>query len=318
MEGFVRAGWWIVIAALLAVAPAAAQAQPKKRDDAAERKKREQEAIAHYQEGQKHYNLGEFDEAIAEYKAAYDLTSAPGLLFNIAQAYRLKRDPSKALFFYRTYLREDPNAENRADVELLIEQLEREAAGTAPPKVDPPKVDPPKVDPPKVEKNDPTVAATTTKPEVKEVPLRPDQKDDVVIRADRVVVEGGGQRDVEPSRRYPGRTKKILGLAAMGTGLALGGLGLWFGKKAQDNSDAISKLSDDRGMWSADWESTYSDGQTFETVSILTLTIGAGALAGGIVLYYLGFIEDRAAERALEVGVVPVKDGAGVGVSWTW
>src|SRR5262249_10653631 len=41
-------------------------------------------AREHYQRGLTHYNLGEFDAAVNEFKQAYALSSAPGLLFNIA------------------------------------------------------------------------------------------------------------------------------------------------------------------------------------------------------------------------------------------
>src|SRR4051812_18272354 len=38
-----------------------------------------------------HYDLGEWDKAIAEFKRAYELSEAPTLLFNLAQAHRKKR-----------------------------------------------------------------------------------------------------------------------------------------------------------------------------------------------------------------------------------
>src|SRR5258706_10249577 len=82
-------------------------------------------AKQHYEQGITHYNLGEFDAAVVEFKAAYALTSEPGLLFNIAQAYRLKEDYKQALYFYKTYLRLVPDAGNRPDVERWIGELEK-------------------------------------------------------------------------------------------------------------------------------------------------------------------------------------------------
>jgi len=55
------------------------------------------EAKAHYEKGLSHYNLGEWDQAIAEFRAAYAISSAPGLLFNIAQSFRLKKDYDLAI-----------------------------------------------------------------------------------------------------------------------------------------------------------------------------------------------------------------------------
>ena len=92
-------------------APAAVAATPASAED---------EARELYKKGMTHYELGEFDPAIDEFKRAYALTSAPGLLFNLAQVYRMKKDPEQAVYFYRTYLRLVPNAPNRADVEALL------------------------------------------------------------------------------------------------------------------------------------------------------------------------------------------------------
>ena len=74
-------------------------------------------AREHYERGLAKYNLAEFDAAIVEFKQSYELSKAPRLLFNIAQAYRLKKDYASALYFYNTYLRADPNPPNLDDVE---------------------------------------------------------------------------------------------------------------------------------------------------------------------------------------------------------
>lgn len=93
----------------------------------------EAEARSHYELGKRHYNLGDFDIAIDEFKAAYALSPEPGLLFNIAQAYRAKHDRERALFFYGTYLREDPAAHERPFVEARIAELRAERPRRAAP-----------------------------------------------------------------------------------------------------------------------------------------------------------------------------------------
>jgi len=98
----------------------------------------EEQARSHYQRGQRHYNVGDFDGAIDEFKRAYEISPAPGLLFNIAQAYRAKKDREHALYFYSTYLREDPNAPEREFVEARMSELRgaeapEERSGPAPP-----------------------------------------------------------------------------------------------------------------------------------------------------------------------------------------
>ena len=66
------------------------------------------------------YKLGEFDKALTEYSAAYEIFKAPGLLFNIAQCHRNLGQYEKAVFFYEGYLRADPKAKNRKLVEDLL------------------------------------------------------------------------------------------------------------------------------------------------------------------------------------------------------
>src|SRR5438270_6292445 len=109
------------------------------------------QAREHYERGLAKYNLAEFDAAIVEFKQSYELSKAPRLLFNIAQAYRLKKDFSSALYFYNTYLRADPNPPNLDDVDAKIDEMrraldEQHKASMQPPPVVPPVVPPPHVD----------------------------------------------------------------------------------------------------------------------------------------------------------------------------
>ena len=109
-------------------------------------------AREHYERGLAKYNLAEFDAAIVEFKASYELSHAPRLLFNIAQAYRLKKDYESALYFYNTYLRADPNPPNLDDVDAKIDEMKRaldeqhKSAAAEPAKPTPPPPAPPPVD----------------------------------------------------------------------------------------------------------------------------------------------------------------------------
>jgi tetratricopeptide (TPR) repeat protein len=87
-----------------------------------------------FEQGQVHYDLGEYDLAIASFREAYELSLAPALLFNIAQAHRLKGDCAQALEVYRHFLRRDPDSVHRGDAEAQIKSLReqcRPAAGDA-------------------------------------------------------------------------------------------------------------------------------------------------------------------------------------------
>jgi tetratricopeptide (TPR) repeat protein len=106
------------VALLLCAAPAAADPQ---------------HAQELFRAGLRHYNLAEFEAAIADFKAAYEATQAPGLLFNLAQAARLAHHDEEALHFYKTYLRLKPDASNRGDAELRIAELEALTRAPPPP-----------------------------------------------------------------------------------------------------------------------------------------------------------------------------------------
>jgi Tfp pilus assembly protein PilF len=96
------------------VHPVAAQAQTMKRG-----------AKAYFEKGATEYNLGHFADAITQFEKAYAIDPAPILLFNIGQCHRQNGNKERALFFYRRYLEQDPKAENRAEVEKRMAELER-------------------------------------------------------------------------------------------------------------------------------------------------------------------------------------------------
>jgi tetratricopeptide (TPR) repeat protein len=79
-----------------------------------------------YENGMAHFQLEEYDQAIAQWEEGFRTKPLPEFLFNIGQAYRQsKKAPDKALAFYQKYLRMAPNAENRAEVEKHIESLQK-------------------------------------------------------------------------------------------------------------------------------------------------------------------------------------------------
>jgi tetratricopeptide (TPR) repeat protein len=85
-------------------------------------------AQKHYLKGEKLFSLGQFDDALKQYQAAYDAEPFPEFLFNMAQCHRNLGDYEQAVDQYREYLDKKPNAENRQQVEATIGKLEREIA----------------------------------------------------------------------------------------------------------------------------------------------------------------------------------------------
>ena len=90
---------------------------------------KESAARERFAEATKQYNLGQFDQALKEYKAVYELKPHPGLLFNIAQCYRQLEDYASADFYYRRY--RDEAILSDADAQLvdgLIAEVEAKQA----------------------------------------------------------------------------------------------------------------------------------------------------------------------------------------------
>lgn len=80
-----------------------------------------------YEEALRAFNLGQWDEAIAGFKKSYKLSGDAALLFNVAQAQRQAGHAKEAIIAYKAFLRERPEAPNRAMIEAKIKDLESAA-----------------------------------------------------------------------------------------------------------------------------------------------------------------------------------------------
>jgi tetratricopeptide (TPR) repeat protein len=117
---------FVVAFVSLRAAPARAQSAPSQA--------RVDEASKLYDAGSRRYALGDYAEAIELFRKAYELTDAPELLFDIAQAYRLAGNCPRALETYRHFVRLAPASSHRQDAAARIEELApRCGAGVAAP-----------------------------------------------------------------------------------------------------------------------------------------------------------------------------------------
>jgi tetratricopeptide (TPR) repeat protein len=116
------------LATLAMVSVRTARGAPSRLDD-------EKESRRLFQKAELGFNLGKFEDALADYQAAYQAKPLPGFLFNIAQCYRNLTNYERARFFYRRYLKLEPRSPNRHLVEQLIaemtERMDKQAAQTA-------------------------------------------------------------------------------------------------------------------------------------------------------------------------------------------
>jgi tetratricopeptide (TPR) repeat protein len=97
-------------------------------------------AAAHFKQGQAFFQRGDYDRALAEYQAAFELSAEPLLVFNIALCHDRANRPEQALADFQRYLAQAPNGpvadEARDDVARLtpiVDKLvaDREAARAA-------------------------------------------------------------------------------------------------------------------------------------------------------------------------------------------
>jgi len=137
----------LTVALLLCAVPSAARAQAQEQDA----RVRAKELV---KSGDLSYRLFRFDQALADYQKAYQLTSHPAIIFNIAQAYRQLKAYEKARFYYRLFLTDwrakfpdkpPPYEEEVRGHIARLDQLVAEAAKhqAAPVRVPPPTPAPP-------------------------------------------------------------------------------------------------------------------------------------------------------------------------------
>ncbi|HEY4243732.1 MAG TPA: hypothetical protein VGM88_28160 [Kofleriaceae bacterium] len=84
------------------------------------------EAKELYAEGKRYYDIADYPHAIESWKKAYMLSSAPMLLFNLGQAYRLSGDCPNALRMYDSYEHAVPDAPDHDDLVQARDRCNRE------------------------------------------------------------------------------------------------------------------------------------------------------------------------------------------------
>ena len=76
-------------------------------------------------QGRAYHDAGDYRNAIVAFKEAYVMAPSPGLLFNLAQAYRLQGNCDDASLMYRRYLGTAPTAAGRTLAEAHLTTVER-------------------------------------------------------------------------------------------------------------------------------------------------------------------------------------------------
>jgi tetratricopeptide (TPR) repeat protein len=221
---------------------------------------------------------GKFAEALEAYKAAYVLAPSPGLLFNLAQAYRLNGDCDDAAWMYKRFLETDPREDLRALVNAHLEKLSTCTHMGFRSNLDLPNVP----------------------HEVRVMPSQPPRTE---------VVATAGSTDADVARA---RTEQHAGTYLMiggGVGLAVAAV------FAVDGHLAANEVADaySGGGRNPDIRALDDRGHRDDAITAIAGISGGAALITGAVLYGMGVH----GERAQHVAVVPRRDG-GAEVKLAW
>lgn len=109
-------------------------ALPAHADDAADR------ARQHNQAAKKLFSVGLFEQAAAEYTKAYQQKPLPVFLFNLAQCHKRlagRAHVERAIFYFKSYLQNEPASPMREDIEAEIAKLRRDLDALPPPRLTP-------------------------------------------------------------------------------------------------------------------------------------------------------------------------------------
>jgi tetratricopeptide (TPR) repeat protein len=141
--------WALVSAALLVPAVSGAEDEPAGAADEPQKIDLEQ-AKAKYEEGKGHFEEGEYEQALAAFTEAYNLSNKPDLLFNLGVCSEKLGQSAKAIAYYELYLEENPEATDRDDVSKRLEALkasqEQPSEPAEPAEPEPAPAPPPPVD----------------------------------------------------------------------------------------------------------------------------------------------------------------------------
>lgn len=235
------------------------------------------------------YNVGRFQQALDLYTKAYERYSKPALLFNIGQCHRLLGHYEQALFFYHGYLREQPDAPNRALAEQHIDEAQRA-------------LDAQRAAQEEAESRRQAAQAAQRAPETSAPSASP---------AATVPAATAGQGPAGPpsAPSHASPALRIAGLATAGAGVVLLGTGIGVGLHANSLANELTQVSSQHRTWSSQYQSDYDSGKSAATAANVLYVLGATAIVTGAVLTWLGWPKAEAVTTA----VAPLPGGASVG-----
>jgi tetratricopeptide (TPR) repeat protein len=304
-----------------------------------------EQARQHYAKGKQAFDLGKWDDAIAEFEAAYKLRSDPTFLFNMAQAYRRKGDLQRALDLYKNYLIENPETPKRDDIEKRIRALEKEMknparrqieapAPVAKPSASPPAAPavvapvppfggfgtdspphlPPRASPAPVAAPAPPAEIAQPAPPPS-VPAAAEPATPAPYAAPTVAPAASVAEAAPPipalDTTSSGHGLRVAGIVCAAAGLASIGTAVYFYTRAVSLSDKVSSSD-------VPTSSDYQAGKDAETMQWVFYSVGTAALATGAVLYWWGSSSSASTQTATVVAPMVGPGIAGLSAQGTF
>jgi tetratricopeptide (TPR) repeat protein len=225
----------------------------------------EERARAHYEIGLGLYRLGDYQAALKEFAAGYELAHKPGFLLNLGQTYRKLGELREARDMYRQFL-----AEVRADdaarpqAQKVLAEIEDALRAQPPSAAPPPSTAPPPVSAP------PPPFAVTPAPPVEPPPV-----------ATAAPPPAAPSLRAEAPAHHRQHALRIAGVTVGAIGLACIGVGIGMAVDASATADRINAADASGAAFSSADDRAYA---TDRGVSAGFLAGGAAFAATGAVL----------------------------------
>jgi tetratricopeptide (TPR) repeat protein len=237
-----------VRASAITLAAVLAAATPANADNALRPERIPTKARLLAEKGRAFHNAGDYNAAVSAFKEAYVLAPSPGLLFNIAQAYRLAGNCDEAAWMYRRFLDTNPIGNHRTLAENHLVAVERCGSGGL------------------------VVGTIESQPDTIRVPEPADNK----------LITFAAMPENSRSHKY----KKIGLGTAIGGGVLLAGAAV-FAIDANDAANTVAETYKRGGKWD-DIKDADARGRRSSTIATALGIGGGLAVVSGAVLFGLG------------------------------
>lgn len=265
----------------------------------------------HFDAAQEAFQKADYRRAAAEYQAAYQITKDSALLMSIGESWQRAGEATRALEAYRAYLKAQPDASDRAEIEKRVAALEaaQAAAQTAtqapstgvvpapgtpaattepPPAVPPPGtppaaaavVPPPAVDPPTSGGSPPVVTPPSTQTEAP--------------------TSANPPSPVKPTEPF-GRLRAA-GWISVASAVALGTAGAIVGLGAQNRADELRRrttlvIAEQPPVYDANqreaYEALMSEGRSYNAASIALFSVAGVTAVASAAFFIADYVKTR-------------------------